>query len=160
MTTPDSASGQTTTAHFLRAGLIVALFSMVSGCYNPAESQQALINSPTKTDGWVSGINCNNHGAVFYSFSANSREFTARAPSGSLDCRLVKHGEKIVVFYLASDPAVNTILDPKEAYARAKGWYIPGWAWFIFLVSWALALPIIGAHRIEKQASAREIEDA
>jgi hypothetical protein len=133
---------------------MAAMFGMMSGCYNSAASQRALVDSPTRADGWVSGINCNNHGAVYYSFTANNREFRTRAPDATLDCRTAKRGDKLVIFYLASDPAVNTILDPREAYARAKGWYMPEWGWIIFMVLAFIALPIIESYRREKSKRA------
>jgi hypothetical protein len=114
----------------------------ITGCYNAANDLKQLVVEHEVTQGQVVHVDCGNHGAVYYSFIAADGEHRAKAPNGQINCKASQRGDKVTVFYDAKDPKTNTVLSPEVAYARAKGWYIPEWLWFIAIPALFVVAPI------------------
>lgn len=110
-----------------------ALFAALasSSCYNSATDLEKLVSSNQPTESYVVHLNCGNHGAVYYGFRVDGREYRGKAPSGVFACSSTKLGDKRPVYYYPENPNIHSLFMPREAYDRALGWYVPEWWWFI-----------------------------
>lgn len=113
--------------------VVLAFALLATGCYNTALDFKQMVGNYRSIEAGVVHLDCANHGAVYYAFWVETREFRGKAPSGIFDCRATKIGEKRLVYYLPTNPNIHSFYVPNEAYARAYGWYIPEWWWFTVL---------------------------
>jgi len=114
---------------------IIGLCLIISGCYSHAIDFQQLARTPASTEGKVVYLDCKSHGLVIYEFNLGGRAY--RAKTTAISCGNAKLGDRVTVFYDAGHPDTNTLLQPSDAYERARGWFIPEWMW-------NLLFPILG----------------
>jgi len=126
----------------LRLATGLAALLSLAGCHDAAEPYRALVADNVTTTGKVSGVACDDHGAVFYTFNAGGREYRARAPSGVPRCEAARIGDPVVVYFRPSDPATNTLLDPAKAYEQAQGWHVPDGTWIAIGCAWVIGLSL------------------
>jgi hypothetical protein len=116
---------------------IAGLCLVLSGCYNHATNFEQLVRTPTSTEGRVVYVDCASHGLVIYEFNVGVHAY--RAKTKAISCGGAKLSDLVTVFYDASHPETNTLLEPAVAYERARGWYIPEWMWNLLFPSLAMA---------------------
>lgn len=127
----------------LRLACCPAAALALAGCHDAAEPYRALVADNATTTARVSYVACEDHGAVFYAFSAGGREYRARAPSGVPRCETARVGDPVVVYFRPSDPATNTLLDPAKAYEQKRGWTDPEGTWIALGCAWTIVLSLV-----------------
>jgi len=80
-----------------------------------------LTSHGVQTSAVVKHQTCSQHLSLRYEFSANGRPYEGVATSE--DCQRLAPGSALVVFYLPSEPAINTIGDP-ASQLRNEGFTI------------------------------------
>lgn len=64
------------------------------------------------TDGFVSGKNCSNHGAIHFSYGVDGKEFShLDALCAQIDCEKAKVGDPVSVIYSSTNPQLSVCND-------------------------------------------------
>jgi hypothetical protein len=119
--------------------LALPLLCALSGCDDASDPWRELVADQVTTTGRVSHIDCDD---VRYAFQAGARTYAAQDPDGVLDCRTVRIGDPVLVYYAPQDPGKSTLLPPAEARARALRWTLAGDAWLALVGAAAVVLSL------------------
>ena len=119
--------------------LALPLLCALSGCDDAPDPWRELVADHVTTTGHVSRIDCDD---VRYAFQAGARMYAAQDSDGVLDCRTARIGDPVLVYYAPQDPAMNTLLPPAQARARALRWTLAGDAWLALVGAAAVVLSL------------------
>jgi hypothetical protein len=70
--------------------------------------------NPVSTDATVALTDCANHASVHYSYEVGDRTYTGRESLGD-ECKSLKNGDKIRIYFSSRVPAVSGARDPHGA---------------------------------------------
>jgi uncharacterized protein DUF3592 len=126
--------------------VLAAVFGVVIGHFNLPTYWQ-LLRSGRSAHAVVRRTSCDNHASVFYRFEIQGREYkdSGGAGYGNADCDKLKPGDRIVVYYLPSNPDVNVPGEIKERWNNELA--------FLGLV--VTIMPLIVVYRIFRKEPSR-----